>query len=69
METLTQQESGLMTVAEVAHVLRLKESTIRQWVLERRIPYCKPGGKAVRIRREVIERMISETEIPAKEEK
>jgi excisionase family DNA binding protein len=42
----------LLTVPETAALLRLKVSTIRAWVCQRRIPYVKLGGRVVRIRRE-----------------
>jgi len=41
------RESGLMKVAEAAAFLRLKISTIRAWVLKRKIPYIKLGGKVL----------------------
>ena len=39
------QESRLMTVRETAEFLRLKESTIRDWVLRRKITFVKLGGR------------------------
>jgi excisionase family DNA binding protein len=41
----------LLTVPEAAALLRLKVSTIRAWVCQRKIPYVKLGGRLVRIRR------------------
>ena len=41
----------LLTVPEAAALLRLKVSTIRAWVCQKRIPYIKLGGRSVRIRR------------------
>jgi excisionase family DNA binding protein len=35
----------LLNVSEAAAALRLKESTIRAWVLNRRIPYAKVGRR------------------------
>ena len=40
--------SGLLTVPEVATFLRLKVSTVRAWVLKRRIPYVKTWGEGFR---------------------
>jgi Helix-turn-helix domain len=34
-------DAGLMSVVETAAFLHMKESTIRSWVLKRRIPYVK----------------------------
>lgn len=38
------ETSELLTVSEAAHLLRLKVSTIRAWVLHRRVPFVKLGG-------------------------
>lgn len=58
--------SQLLTVAETAVALALKPSTIRAWLLRRKLPrvHC---GRAVRIPAEAIERFISENTIPAQE--
>ena len=40
-ETMGQQQ--LLTVEETAKMLRLKGSTVRAWILQRRIPYVKMG--------------------------
>jgi len=40
-----ENDTGLMTVRETANFLRLKESTIRDWVLRRRITFVKLGGR------------------------
>ena len=42
----------LMRVPEAACFLRLRPSTIRAWILRRRVPYVKLGGR-VCIRRAV----------------
>ena len=38
-------EQQLLTVTEASDVLRLKPSTIRSWLLKRRIPHIKLGGR------------------------
>ena len=48
----------LLTVAQVANRLGLKESTIRRRILDRRLPYVKLG-RAVRIPVEVIDALIA----------
>lgn len=48
----------LLTIPEAAAVLRLKVSTIRAWVLHRRIPYVKIG-RLVRIRRSDAEAVVT----------
>jgi len=55
----------LLTIAEAAAALRLKPSTIRAWILDRRIPFCKIG-RLVRIRRADVEGLIAASVIPSK---
>ena len=55
--------SDLLTVAEAAALLRLKPSTIRAWVCQRRIPYAKIG-RLVRIRRSDAEAYITSRVVP-----
>jgi len=55
--------SDLMTVPETAAFLRLKVSTIRAWVSQRRIPFVKLG-RLVRIRRHDAEALISQRLVP-----
>jgi excisionase family DNA binding protein len=49
-------ETELMTPAQAAAVLQIKVSTIRSWVLKKKLSYVKCGG-AVRFRD--IERFIA----------
>jgi excisionase family DNA binding protein len=56
MKTVSER---LLTVAEAARRLGLKECTIRRRILERRIAYVK-NGRAVRIPVEVVEDVISQ---------
>jgi excisionase family DNA binding protein len=39
------EQQQLMNVSETAKMLRLKESTVRSWILKRRIPYVKLGRR------------------------
>jgi len=55
----TQPESALLTVPECAALFKVKVSTIRAWVLHKRIPYVKLGGKLVRFRRADVEKVIA----------
>lgn len=57
----------LLHIPEAARRLGMKPSTIRAWVLKRRIAYCKPGGRAVRIPAEEVERLIVDGYVPARE--
>jgi excisionase family DNA binding protein len=38
-------EVQLMNVSETADMLRLRESTIRSWILKRKIPFVKLGRR------------------------
>jgi excisionase family DNA binding protein len=47
----------LLTIREGSQRLGLRESTLRNWILKRRIAYCKLG-RAVRIPANVVEKLI-----------
>lgn len=57
-------DPGLLTIAEASAILRLQPSTMRAWVLRRKIPYVKVG-RLVRVRRADIERLIAISTVPA----
>ncbi len=50
-------DSELLTVPETAALLRLKPSTIRAWLGQRKIPFVKLG-RLVRIKRSDAEALI-----------
>ena len=54
----------LLTVPEAAGLLRLKTSTVRSWVLQRRIPFVKLG-RLVRIRKTDCFALIDASLVPA----
>jgi excisionase family DNA binding protein len=58
-------ETGLLTVIEAADTLRLKPSTIRAWILRKRIPYVKLGSR-VFLRRSDCEALIAASVVPAR---
>jgi excisionase family DNA binding protein len=60
-------DSELLTVPEAAELLRLKPSTIRAWVSQRRIPYVKLGGRLVRIRRSDAQAIIESSLVPVED--
>jgi len=66
MSVLEKFQKGMLTVEEAAKELGLKPSTIRAWILRRRITYVKLN-RAVRIPRAEVERIIREGTIPARE--
>jgi excisionase family DNA binding protein len=59
-------ETDLLTVEQAAALLALKVSTIRAWILRRRIPFVKLGRRAVRLRRGDLHAMIDVGAVPAK---
>jgi len=54
----------LLRVDEAAEVLNVKPSTIRAWLLKRKLPRVRIGQRAVRIPLEAIEKLIIENTIP-----
>jgi excisionase family DNA binding protein len=54
----------LLTVCEASALLRLKVSTVRAWLLKRKLPFVKLGGR-VFLRRADCEGAINAGYIPA----
>jgi excisionase family DNA binding protein len=67
--TDTETGSELLTVSEAAALFRVTVSTIRAWVLHKRIPYLKFGGKLIRFRRTDLEKVIAARVVPVAEPK
>lgn len=65
METRA-SELQLLTVAQVAERLAVKESTIRAWLLARRLSRVRIGRRAVKVRLSEVERVIAEGTLPAR---
>ena len=59
---------NLLTVAETADALNLKVSTVRAWLLRRKLPRVN-CGRAVRIPAEAIAQFIERNTIPAREDR
>jgi excisionase family DNA binding protein len=55
-----------LRVSEVADILSVKESTVRAWLLARRIGRVRVGRRAVRIPLSEVERLIAEGTVPAR---
>jgi len=55
----------LLSVDESASLLKLKSSTIRDWILNRQIPFVKLGRR-VFLRRADLETLIANSVVPAK---
>jgi excisionase family DNA binding protein len=60
-------EGQLLTAAQAAERLGLKESTIRAWLLARRLVHVRIGRRAVRIPALEIEKLIQQGTVPARE--
>jgi len=55
----------LMTLTEAAERLGLKVATLRFWVWQRRIEIVRVG-RAVRVREDVVKRLIEQGTVPAR---
>ena len=59
---------NLLTVAETAEVLNIKISTVRAWLLRRKLPRVN-CGRAVRVPADAIAQFIERNTVPAKEDR
>ncbi len=59
-------DAGLLKVEEAASLLRLRPSTVRAWILKRRIPFVKLGGR-VFLKRADCEALIAASVVPARD--
>jgi excisionase family DNA binding protein len=57
----------LLTVRETAAILRLSQSAIRSWILQKKIPYIKLQNKAIRILRSDVDALIAASLVPARQ--
>lgn len=60
-------QKEMLSVAEAAHDLGLRPSTIRAWLLRRKLTFIRLSPRCVRIKRSEIEKLISEGTVPARE--
>lgn len=58
---------NLLRVEEAAEFLNLKPSTVRAWLLKRKLPSVRIGERAVRIPRAALEKLIADGAVPARE--
>jgi excisionase family DNA binding protein len=56
----------LLRVEEAAELLAVKPSTIRAWLLGRKIGRVRVGERAVRVPLSEVDRLVAEGTIPAK---
>lgn len=64
---LPSSTQDLLTIHEVAAMLRVSVSTVRSWVLYRRINFVKLQNKLIRFRRSDIDALIASSIVPANE--
>ena len=55
----------MLTVAEAAAVLGIKEATVRAWILKRKVTYVKLG-RVVRIPAKELEMLIERATVPSR---
>jgi excisionase family DNA binding protein len=53
----------MLTVSEAARTLGLRESTLRAWVMRRKISYLKLG-RSIRIEQAEIDRLLEQARVP-----
>jgi excisionase family DNA binding protein len=58
----------LLTLLEASVLLRLKLSTLRAWILKRRIPFVKLGSRVL-LRRSDCEALIAASVVPTREDR
>ncbi len=64
-EAVVFEADRLLGVREAAELLSVKVSTLYQWKYQRKIPFIKLLGKALRFRRSAILQLITDCETPA----
>src|SRR5262249_9261746 len=64
----TNDTSQLLTVPECAALMRLKPSTVRAWILHRKIAHVKLGSR-VFLRRSDCDALLAASLVPAREDR
>ncbi len=59
----------LLRVRQFAEAANLREATVRSWVLYRKIAVIRLGGRAIRIPKSELTRLINEGMVPAREQR
>ena len=62
----TQGSMQLLRVEEAAALLNMKPSTIRAWLLRRKLSKVRIGERSIRIPATEVQRIIAEGTVPAK---
>ncbi len=58
-------DSGVLTKAEAAELLKVKPRTIDEWMRRGRIPFCKLPSGTVRFRRDQLMEFLGKFEVGA----
>ena len=66
-EMIKSQPERLLRPGEAAEQLGLRVSTIRAWILHRRIPAVRVGRRAIRIPQSAVQSIIEAGTIPVRE--
>jgi excisionase family DNA binding protein len=66
MSIREQVARGMLTVHEAAQELGLRPSTVRAWLLRRKLGFIRLSARCVRIPRSEIERIINDGSVPAR---
>jgi len=56
----------LLNMNQVAELLGLKRGTIRDWLLQRRLPYVRLSRRAIRVRRADVVAFIEKSSVAAR---
>ena len=56
----------LLRVSQFAECGNIRESTVRAWLLRGKISFVRLGGRAIRIPRSELDRLVSEGTVPAR---
>lgn len=60
-------QKALLTVPEAARALGLSQAAIRAWIAQRRITFTRIGRRAIRIPISVVNDIIENGTVPARE--
>lgn len=61
---VAETEHELLTIREAADFLRVSEVTISRWIKQGRLPALRVGPRAIRIRRDDLDELITESVDP-----
>jgi excisionase family DNA binding protein len=67
MSVREQYVRGMLTVEQAAEELGIKESTVRAWLLRRKLECVRLSTRCVRIPASEISRLIDEHRVPRRE--